>query len=825
MKFTLNTLGQHYASSECFYQIHTEQATFYSAIYSDKSAALLAMEEFVLRLRNRRKTKVAITQRNAAYTLQPFGKDVAVVRPGTAFTDKLTAIEVLEQLLAAVKADSFPLRFLELAEPLPDVTSIHDLNLQNGIDAYPWVEVDTGVLRIGVQERGGATIMGMPIAMSSSLGMSPLAGTKPCAPLFNALQPQVAADLPFFMGRKREVEDLYALTINHRLLLIYGKARVGKTSLIQCGLANRIKATPGELFVHRRGTDGMLPSLQDALRAEIATISGKPAPEAEDPLDSLIQLQALVDRTVYLVFDQLERLFDSSITEKERQSFFAWVQHVSEQEELPCRIILSLREKFLAPLAEYETTLPELLTHRLRVQTLNKRSMVDLSVNLLDVLKSQGKLDVDKPELVAEKMCSQLANEKGDVPFQCLQIYLQEIHQKSCAESGGERPVFDPDLIDRMEPATEVINQYLTRKLTELEALLPEDEHPADPEVLQQIEDIKSSQQHCGCGQTQAIVPVAVAAVAPSRPAYWWLWPLLLALGFGGLTYWFLNNWTQHQDPCYLAEQEDSCTAYLNYLSEYGSEAPCAADFEQRLAERQCAVWDEYKLLLATPTCGAYQNFFQKYRNTRISTEMVQRRLLEWSCPLVRDTVEVTIRDTITRTITVPNSQGRAGGRIAGDAPSTSAGCKIIGGTNFKQVGPLWFMTKPLPGGPYTWESALNACQAKGWRLPCIGEVDFLIDNIYRGQPDRAYRMLSGSGACFLFNPSTAPNRRIDFWTGTEANDVQAWSFYFDTRTNTIGRESNIAKSRALPCLCVKREVTDAATDLPPCYNKRMERE
>jgi hypothetical protein len=660
------------------------------------------------------------------------------------------------------------------------------------------------------------------------MGVSPFSGGGPCEPLFNVLQPQVASDLPLFMGRKQEVEDLYAMTRNNRLLLLYGQPRVGKTSLIQCGLANRMKAVPGEIFVHRRGAGGMLPSLVESLQTEIATLTNKPAPATDDPMALLPQLHEQVQKPVFLVFDQLERLFETEVTEEERNEFFAFIRHLTSQEGLPYRTILSLRETFLAPLAEYEDLLPSLLTHRYRVQPLSKKSMMDVSLNLMDLFKSKGKMEVDKPELVAEKLCSGLANDKGEVPFQCLQIYMQELHQTSCAESGGKVPAFDAALIDKMGPAREVIEGYVNREMARLEALLPEDGSPADPEILQQIDDLQESRQCCGCGDTKAVVPVAAAAVSNrSRNLRGLLLITLLGLVFGGLAYWLLSRWSQQQDPCFAAKQADTCEAYVNYLSKYGEEAACAAEFRELLAAKECGtLWQDYLMLQKTKTCGAYQDFFRKYRNTKVSTELVQRRLLEWQCPLVRDTVEVPVHDTIYRG--TPEGFNNDGGRLpTGTTGVSRTGsnppCQEFNGTNFKQVGPLWFMTDPLPGGPYAWEEALDACQAKGWRLPCIGEVDFLIDNIYRGQANRAYQYLTGSGKCVLLDPAQAPNQRIDFWTGTEANDATAWTFYFDTKTETIGRESNIIKGRRLPCLCVKKDPKQGS-GLPPCYNKRVER-
>jgi hypothetical protein len=832
MRFILKSLGPEYVSAECFYELHAEQATFYSPVYSDKSAALLAMEELVLKLRNRKKTKVSIAKNNAAYTIALFGNDTQVVRPSTAFTDKMTAIEVFEEVLNAAAADSFPLSFMELPEAIGGIASIGDLGLRAGMDNYPWVEVNTSTLRVGVKERGGTTLMGAPFGMSPSMGVSPFSGGGPCEPLFNVLQPQVAADLPLFMGRKQEVEDLYAMTRNNRLLLLYGQPRVGKTSLIQCGLANRMEAVPGELFVHRRGAGGMLPSLVESLRTEIASLTNKPTPEATDPMDLLPLLHEQVQKPVFLVFDQLEKLFETEVTEEERNEFFAFIRYLTSEESLPYRIILSLRETFLAPLAEYEEMLPSLLTHRYRVQPLSKKSMIDVSLNLLDLFKSKGKMDVDNPEVIAEKLCSELANDKGEVPFQCLQIYMQELHQTSCAESGGKVPAFDASLIDKMGPGREVIEGYVNREMTRLESLLPEDGSPADPEVLQKINDLQESRQCCGCGDTKAVMPVAAAVVGAgvsnrSRNLRWLLLIALLALLFGALAYWLLSNWSQKQDPCYAAKQADTCEAYVNYLSKYGEDATCAAEFRELLATRQCGtLWQDYQMLQTTKTCGAYQDFFRKYRNTAVSTERVQRYLLEWQCPMVRDTVEVPVHDTIYSG--TPNGFNTTGGRLptgTGGVSRTGSNppCQDFNGTNFKQVGPLWFMTDPLAGGPYAWEEALDACQAKGWRLPCIGEVDYLIDNIYRGQTSRAYQMLTGSGECYLMNPAQAPNERIDFWTGTEANDATAWTFYFDTQTKTIGRESNIIKGRRLPCLCVKKD-PQKGSGLPPCYNKRVER-
>ena len=828
MQFVLKTVGEEFQSTDCYFQIRTEQHTFYSPFYPDSQTAIKAMRELVLRLRNRKQTRIPILSTEDVFQLQLFGKKAVPVAMGTPLVDKMEAIEALEELLQAAPGFRFPLLHMELGEKLNSVSRVQDLDLQVGDEAYEWQLVKESTLIIE-ETRARSSRRGL---MGASVGVAPTSMfASPCSPLFNLLQPQVEADLPFFMGRKNDVEDLFALTRNNDLLLMYGPRRVGKTSLIQCGLANKMKSLSGEKLIVQPYLSGKTPELlAEKIREEMVKAGVLIIPEGDDPKVLLPILQEQLNRPVYLVFDQLERLFDKEVQEEEREKFFTWIQDLRADENISCRIILSLREGFLAPLADYEQQIPSLLHHRYRVQPLSRRSMVNASLNIFDLFGKQDKLKVDEPEQVAERLCDELANEDGEVSFQCLQIYIHQLQQEGCARSGGQTPLLDQELIDQMGGGRSVIDDYITKRLDELTASLPEGDEAPDPAVVEEMELLKESREHCGCGNSQAIVPVAAAAagggaVAAANPGLSrLLWVVIPALLFGSLTYWVLSNWAERQNPCFAAKQADSCEAFLNYLDEYGEKAKCSADFIALLEERQCTVWADYQLLLQNPTCGTFQEFYQKYRNTEVNTENIQQKLIEWECPMVRDTVQVSVRDTIYRT--PPTSYGATGGIGATTSnPSSSVGCQDIKGTNFKKVGPLWFMTDPLPGGPYSWEEALEACNARGWRLPCVGEVDFLIDNIYRGQNDRAYDMLTGSGDCYLLNPAQAPNRRIDFWTGTEADDAAGWTFYFDTSTETIGRDADVLKERRLPCLCVQKDLDNHTTGLPPCYNKTVDRQ
>jgi Cdc6-like AAA superfamily ATPase len=49
-------------------------------------------------------------------------------------------------------------------------------------------------------------------------------------------------DRDFFFGRDEEIEQLYQLTQQSNIVLLYGHSGTGKTSLIRCGLANKFRS-------------------------------------------------------------------------------------------------------------------------------------------------------------------------------------------------------------------------------------------------------------------------------------------------------------------------------------------------------------------------------------------------------------------------------------------------------------------------------------------------------------------------------------------------------------------------------------------------------
>ena len=58
---------------------------------------------------------------------------------------------------------------------------------------------------------------------------------------FKFLDSYTKEDKDIFFGRDREIEEMYQKVFESKMLLVYGVSGTGKTSLINCGLANKFE--------------------------------------------------------------------------------------------------------------------------------------------------------------------------------------------------------------------------------------------------------------------------------------------------------------------------------------------------------------------------------------------------------------------------------------------------------------------------------------------------------------------------------------------------------------------------------------------------------
>ena len=180
------------------------------------------------------------------------------------------------------------------------------------------------------------------------------------------------ADAALFYGRRQEIRTLAEMAISSQLTVLYGPSGVGKTSLIGAGLLPLL--AKNEIV---------------GIQARIATdpswgLSGAQANQVLPALDTdfVEQLAALADSTgklLVVVFDQVEELFTLA-NPVISASFAASIKEALTKIPAPIHFIFSIREDYLAHLAELRSHLPRMLDRSFRLEPLNARQAYEVIV-------------------------------------------------------------------------------------------------------------------------------------------------------------------------------------------------------------------------------------------------------------------------------------------------------------------------------------------------------------------------------------------------------------------------------------------------------------
>lgn len=187
---------------------------------------------------------------------------------------------------------------------------------------------------------------------------------------FKFLDAYEAKDASIFFGRKKEIDALYQMIFKTRLLMVYGQSGTGKTSLIQSGLAQKFDLTDWFKIPVRR-SQNINKSLVQALSKYDEEASSR-----ENLAESIKWLYEEYLRPVYLIFDQFEELF--VLGERgEQEKFYQHIKNILDA-NLPCKIIIAIREEFIANLSEFEKVIPELFDFRLRVEPMSDQNIEDV---------------------------------------------------------------------------------------------------------------------------------------------------------------------------------------------------------------------------------------------------------------------------------------------------------------------------------------------------------------------------------------------------------------------------------------------------------------
>lgn len=263
-------------------------------------------------------------------------------------------------------------------------------------------------------------------------------------------------DRSIFFGRDAEIEELYRLLFEARLVLVYGQSGAGKTSLIRCGLANRFADTDWfELFV-RRNDD-----LNKSLARETLAKATTQIPDDKPPVEAIRSLYLDHLRPVYLIFDQFEELFVLGSADEQKQ-FFATIAAILAS-DVSCKIIVSMREEYLGALYPFESVVPALFNKRLRVEQMSMTNIEEVITGMTGALGIKLEHGPD----TAQKIIAQLDDGRNGVQLAYLQVYLDSLYQRAAPR--GEPVTFTDQDVEETGKLGDLMAGYLQTQKTEIE--------------------------------------------------------------------------------------------------------------------------------------------------------------------------------------------------------------------------------------------------------------------------------------------------------------------------------------------------------------------
>lgn len=265
---------------------------------------------------------------------------------------------------------------------------------------------------------------------------------------FKFLDSYTVHDKNTFFGRDEETDQLYELVNRNRLVLVYGQSGTGKTSLIQCGLGNRYHNTDWLPLFIRKG--------HNFTRSLLNALSQKLEEEDKDLSNSVEMISALYDtylRTVFLIFDQFEEIFTLG-TKEEEDEFLQQLKAILDA-KLPCRVILSLREEYLAYLYDFEKKISNFFDSRMRVERMSRDNSMQVVIKSCEAFNVKLE-DADKN---AGILIDRVTGGKSGVSLPNLQVYLDRLYREDFKRTypNGELKVED---LPSLEFTSQEINSF-----------------------------------------------------------------------------------------------------------------------------------------------------------------------------------------------------------------------------------------------------------------------------------------------------------------------------------------------------------------------------
>ena len=314
---------------------------------------------------------------------------------------------------------------------------------------------------------------------------------------FKFLDAFTAADKDSFFGREQETAQLHFMVQKTPLLLLYGLSGTGKTSLIQCGLANKFDGPDWlPVWIRRQG------NLNDSLLRAIDQL----LPEHERKGAITDRVRALYNRylrPVYLIFDQFEELVILGKNQEAEQATFAQNLKQLVQSGMPCTSILSIREEYIGSLFWLEREIPILFEYRLRIEPMSRRRVE----GVLKQSFANFNIGVEPPETDRfGEIIENVSKGRSGIELPYLQVYLDALYRNDYErtekegalqvnDKGYPALVFTQAEIQQFGDIDEVLDRFVTEQQQSIRNALAQTFPKIDPETVKKVLNVFVSEE------------------------------------------------------------------------------------------------------------------------------------------------------------------------------------------------------------------------------------------------------------------------------------------------------------------------------------------
>jgi len=265
-------------------------------------------------------------------------------------------------------------------------------------------------------------------------------------------------DKDIFFGREKEVEEIYERLFKGNLILIYGASGTGKTSILNCGIANRFQDSDWfPVNIRRRN------NLLESVRKEIDKLALTPIPADKSLSDAFHSLYLDFFKPVYVIFDQFEELFISGNPE-EQKLFLEFLTDLLGR-GYNIKVIITIREEYLAYFSEFEEKIPNFFDNRYRVEHMTPTKAEEV------IVKScrNFNIEIKEPKKVSREIIKNISAEDAyRVELTYLQVYLDRLFHQY-VENRQPPVIFAKELIDDVGDIKDVLSVFLEEQIAKVE--------------------------------------------------------------------------------------------------------------------------------------------------------------------------------------------------------------------------------------------------------------------------------------------------------------------------------------------------------------------